>query len=109
MQKSGAGKQRHQRSILHRVPEPEPAPAEFVISPIRAHRYADGEKHPGCQRPWPNPARPSSIDAPFDQRSYRKRKRNRQPDITKVKQRWMDGQTDVLENRIKVTPLEWRL
>src|SRR5262245_9366454 len=106
MQKSCACKPWRQRSILHRIPEPEPTPAEFVISPIRAHRDADGEKHPGCQRPRPNPARPSSINATFDQRSYCERKRNREPDITEVKQRRMDGQATVQENWIKIPHLE---
>ena len=38
----GAGKPRHEGGVLHRVPKPPAAPAEFVIGPPGAERDAGG-------------------------------------------------------------------
>src|SRR5262245_9534194 len=109
MQKSCAGEPRHQRSVLNRIPEPETSPTEFVIGPVRTHRNADGKKHPGGESPWSHPPCPGGVYPSFDQGSYCKRERNRKANITEVEQGGMNGETDVLQDRIKVTAFEWRL
>src|SRR5262249_26870612 len=106
MQKRRAGQPWHQRSIFHGVPEPETAPPKLVVSPVRAHRDAGGEEHPCGERPRPNPSRPGSVDTPFNQRRNRKRKSNRKPNIAEVEQRWMNGETDVLQDWIQIAPFE---
>ena len=70
---------RHQRGVLDRVPEPEAAPAELVIGPVGAHRDAEGEEHPGGQRPRPHPARPGGVDPALDQRGDAKANEIEQP------------------------------
>src|SRR5262249_10647341 len=82
--KSRAYKPRHQRSVLHWIPEPEAAPTEFVVSPIRTHSDTDREEHPGGKCPRPHPARPGSVNAPFDQRCNGKRKGDRETNVTEV-------------------------
>src|SRR6516164_6279513 len=106
MQKRSAGQPRHQRSIFHGVPKPETAPSKLVISPVRAHRDADGKEHPCGERPRPDPSCPGSVDTPLNQRRNRKRKGNRKTNIAEVEQRWMDSEADVLQDWIQITPLE---
>ena len=109
MQQRGAGEPRHQRGVLDRVPEPEAAPAERVIGPVRAHGDAEREEHPGHQRPRPHPARPGGVDAAFDQRGDGEGERDREADIAEIEQRRMDGEAGVLQDRIEVAALERRL
>src|SRR3546814_7677743 len=90
MKKSVRHEQRHQRGVLHRIPEPEAAPAERVISPPRAHGDADSKRRPCAERPWPHPARPACIDAALDQRGDRKRKGHRKADIARIEKRRME-------------------
>ena len=104
MQKRRASQPWHQRGIFHGIPEPETTPSKFVVSPVRAHRDARGEEHPRGKRPRSHPPRPSCIDTPFDQRSNRKRKRDRKANIAEVEQWRMNGEADVLQDRIQVTP-----
>src|SRR6516162_2861611 len=102
MQKCCAHKPRHKRRILHRIPEPEPSPAQFVIGPVRAHRDANGQKYPSCQRPWTHPTCPSSIDATFDKSSDREGKSDREPDIPEIEKRWVNCEADVLQDRVEI-------
>ena len=67
---------RHEAGVFHRVPEPEPAPAQFVIGPPRSQTDPDGQKHPCGQRPRAHPAPPCRIHAPFDQCGNSKGKRH---------------------------------
>src|SRR5262249_39414675 len=106
MQKCSAGQPWHQRSIFHGVPEPETAPPELVVSPIRTHGDTGGKEHPSGERPRPNPSRQGSIDATLNQRRNRKRKCNRKTNIAEVQQWRMNGEANVLQNRIQITPLE---
>src|SRR5215510_7955277 len=106
MQQRRAGQPRHQRLVLHRIPKPKSAPAELVVSPVGAHSDANGQEYPRCKRPWAHPTRPGSINAAFDERSNREGKGNRESDIAQIEKRWVNGETDILQDRIKVAPFE---
>ena len=58
-------KPRHEGGILHRVPEPQAAPPELIVSPVGAHRDALSGR-PRQQRPGPNPPRPGGIYPAFE-------------------------------------------
>ena len=47
----GADQPGHEGGVLDRVPEPPTAPAQFVISPPRAHGDAEGREDPGSHGP----------------------------------------------------------
>ncbi|KIU01393.1 hypothetical protein QU38_01865, partial [Staphylococcus aureus] len=51
MQQRGRGQPGHQRSILHRSPEPPAAPAALVLGPIAPGGEARREGKPGRQHP----------------------------------------------------------
>ena len=108
VQQRGADEPRHQRRVLDRIPEPPAAPAELVIGPVRAHRDAEGETHPGDEQPRPHPARPGGIDPPLDQGGDREGERDREADIAEIEHRRMDGEADVLQHRIEVAAFERR-
>ena len=108
MQQRGAGEPGHEGGVLDRIPEPPAAPAELVIGPVGAHRDADGEEHPGGQRPGPHPARPGRVDAAFDQGGDGEGEGDREADIAEIEQRRMDGEADVLQQRVEVAALERR-
>jgi hypothetical protein len=103
-----AGEPRHEGSVLDRVPEPEPAPAERVIGPEGAGGDAERQEAPGDKREWPHEARPGCIDAPLDQRCGGEGIDNREADIAEIQQRRMDREARVLENGIEVASLEGR-
>ena len=108
MKQRGAGEPGHQRGIFHRVPKPEPAPAELVIGPPAPERDAKRERAPGHQHPRPHDARERFIDTPADERGRRKGKHDRKADIAEIKDRRMEGETGVLENGIEVVALDRR-
>ena len=57
---------------------------------------------PGDQRPGPHEARPDRIDAAADQRRRREGEDDREADIAEIKQRRMDGEAGVLQDRIEI-------
>ena len=65
-------------------------------------------KHPGEQRPGPDEARPGGVDAAADQRRRREGKHDREADIAEIKQRRMNGEAGILQDRIEVVALERR-
>ena len=109
MQQRGAGDPGHQRGVLHRIPEPPAAPAEFVIGPIGAHRDAERQAHPGEQRPRPHPARPRRIDTAFDQGRDGEGERNGEADIAEIEHRRMHRETEILQDRIEIAALDRHL
>ncbi len=105
-----AAKPRHQRRILNRVPEPEAAPAEFVVGPVRAHRDADGEEHPRRESPRPRPSGPCCVDVSLDQRRDCEGERDRAADVAQMKSSGgMNREADVLQHRVEVVALERRI
>ena len=64
-----------------------------------------GQEHPGGQRPGPHPARPGGVDAALDQRRDGEGEGDREADIAEVEERRMDGEADVLQDRIEVAAL----
>ena len=101
VEQGGRREPRHQRSILDRVPEPPPAPAELIISPVTARSDAEREQYPRSQHPRLHGPRQCGADLARDQRSDREAERHRQPDIAKVKRRRMEGEAGILEQRVK--------
>ena len=61
MHQRRASQPRHEGCVLHRIPEPPAAPAEFVVGPPAAERDADREQGPGDVRPASGPARPRGV------------------------------------------------
>ena len=109
MQQRRGGEPRHQRGVLHRVPEPPAAPAERVIGPVRAHGDAEREEDPGQQRPRPHPARPGGIDAAVDERGDGEGERDREADIADIEQRRMNREARILQDRVEIAALERRV
>ena len=67
-----------------------------------------GEEHPGGERPRPHPARPGGVDPALDQRGDGEGERDRAADIAEIEERRMDGEADVLEDRVEVVALDRR-
>ena len=108
MQKCGSHEPGHEGGVLDRIPEPEAAPAQFVIGPPRAHGDADGEEHPGGERPGPDPARPGGIDLAVDQSGNREGEGDRKADIARIEKGRMEGERRVLQQRIEAIPFDRR-
>ena len=108
MNQRGGDQPGHEAGILDRVPEPPAAPAKFVIGPPGAHGDADGEEHPGGQRPRPHPARPGGIDAALDQGRHREGEGDREADIARVEEGRMEGECRVLQDRVQAIALDRR-
>src|SRR6202030_174965 len=89
--------------------EPEPAPAELVIGPVRAAGDAERQAHPGAEHPRPYPARPGRVDATFDESRNSEGERDREADITEVEHRRMEREAGVLQDRIEIAALERRI
>ena len=61
MQQRRRDQPRHQRRVLHRIPEPETAPAQIVIGPPATKRDAERERDPGGKHEGPRRARPRRV------------------------------------------------
>src|SRR4029079_8800792 len=85
------------------------APAELVVGPVRAHGDTHSEEYPCGKRPRTHPARPGGVDATLDESSKREGKGDGEPDIAEIKQRRMNRETDILQDRIEVAAFEWSL
>ncbi len=109
MQERGGQQPRHEADVLDRIPEPPAAPAEFVVGPDAAQRDADGQEHPGEQRPGPHPARPGGIDPAFDQRGDGEGKGHRETDIAEIEEGRVEGEARVLQQRIEIVAVEGRV
>ena len=115
MEQRGAGKPRHETSIFHWVPKPPATPAQLIICPIGAHCDAQSQEGPAQHGPWTYPAGPSLIDAAGNECRHSKRKANREANVACVEQRGVNGEADILQNRVEVIafqrgrehPQEW--
>ena len=63
MDQRGGRQPRHERGILHRIPEPPAAPPQFVVRPPATQGDPEREAHPSGDRPRTRPARPGGIHA----------------------------------------------
>ena len=108
MQQRGGREPWHQRGVLDRIPEPEAAPAKRVIGPVGAHRYAKGQGNPGDQRPGPHETREDRVDAARNQSRRREGISDRKSDIAEIKQRRVDGEARILEERVQIIALRRR-
>ena len=100
----GRGEPGHQRGVLDRVPEPPAAPAQLVIGPVGSRSDAHGEEHPGAQHPGTHRAGEIGSDLPGEQRADREAEGDRQPDIAEIERRRVEGETDVLQQRVEPHP-----
>ncbi len=101
----GTDQPRHERGVLHRVPEPPAAPAEFVVGPPGAEHDADAEEGPGDDRPRPRPAGPGGVEPPAEQRRDGEGERHREADVAHVEHRRVHDQADVLQQRVEVAAI----
>src|ERR1700677_3601396 len=108
MDEGAPGKPRHERGVLDRIPEPEAAPAERVISPEGSGGDAKREKAPCDQSERPHEARPGRVDPALDQRRRSERIDDREADIAEIEQGRMDREAGVLQDWIEVASLERR-
>ena len=102
MQERSAQKPGHEADVFDRVPEPPAAPAKLVIGPPRSQGDASRQAHPRGQRPGPDPPRPGGIHPALDQARDRKGEHDRKADITDIKQRRMQGEAHILQQRVQV-------
>ena len=101
----GADQPRHERRVLHRVPEPPAAPAQLVVGPPASRARCRGEEHPGHGGPRPRPARPRRIEPARQQCGDREGERHREADVAHVEHRRVDHHARVLQQRIEVAAL----
>ncbi len=99
----------HEGDVLDRIPGPPAAPAELVVGPDRAHRDADGEEHPGEQRPGADPARPGGVDAALDEGGDGEGIGHREADVAEIEERRVEGEAGVLQERVEVVAVDRRV
>ena len=104
----GTGQPRHEGEVLDRVPEPEPAPAQLVVSPPAAQRDPAGQPGPRQQGPRPHQPRPVPVRLATQQRGDGQREGQRKPDIAEVKQRRVQRQSDILQQGVQPPALRRR-
>ncbi len=104
MEQRGRREPRHQAGVLDRVPEPPAAPAELVIGPVGPGGDAEREEDPRAEHPWPHRAGEVRRHLPGQQRADREAERDREPDIAEVERRRVEGQADVLQQRVEPEP-----
>ena len=103
MDQRRAHQPRHERGVLHRIPEPEAAPAELVVRPPAAQRDAAGEERPG--RGGPRAASSAPRSGRGGPRASPRRRRRRRPRSRRSRCRGSaDGSASarVLQHRVQV-------
>ena len=108
MDERGADQPRHEGGVFNRIPEPPASPAEFVIRPPTAERYAGRQKDPGRKRPWPGPPCPGRVEPSSKQGSDSKRKCDRKAHVAHVEHGWMNRQPRILKQGVEITPVHRR-
>ena len=109
MQERSPGEPGHQRGILDRIPEPPAAPAQLIICPPGSKHNTNGQTNPGRQRPGPHPSGPGGIDPTFNQSCNGKGKGNRKADIAHIEEGRVNGEGEILQNRIEPAAVHGRL
>ena len=102
MDQRGTEQPRHERGILHRVPGPVTAPAEFVVGPAAAQQDAGGEKAPGDQRPAADQAGPKLAAPPGNKCREGEGERHRKADVAEIEHRRVNHHARVLQQGIQV-------
>src|SRR5882757_3335499 len=103
MDERGADQPRHERRVLHRIPEPPTAPAEFVVRPPTAEGDSDGLEQPRKNGPWPGPLGPRLIEPSLEHGRNGKRERDGKSDVSRVQHGRMNGEREVLQYRVQVS------
>ena len=66
------------------------------------------ERYPGDQRPGPHETRKHRVDTARNQSRRRERVSDRKSDIAEIKQRRVDGEARILEERVQIIALRRR-
>src|ERR1700720_1813009 len=102
MYERGTHQPRHERGVLHRIPEPEAAPAELVVGPEAPERDAAGEKRPGSGGPGPRPACPGLVEPALEHGGAGEGKRHRKTNVAGVENRRVYRERRVLQDRVEI-------
>ncbi|MNE63819.1 hypothetical protein D3C80_1591920 [compost metagenome] len=106
MQEGCAQQPGQQGGILHRIPEPPAAPAEFVIGPPGAEQDTGGEKHPGAERPGAAPVGQGAVQPARVQRRHGEGEVDRKADVAEIEQGWVYDEADILQHGVEIAPLK---
>src|SRR6185436_7906711 len=98
MDERGTDQPRHERSVLHRVPEPVTAPAELVVGPPAAECDAYREETPRDRGPGPRPARPHLVELALEHGGAGEGIGHRESDVARVEKWRVDRERRVLQH-----------
>jgi len=96
----------HEGRVLHRIPEPEPAPAKLVIGPPAAKADADRQEDPCGKGVRPHPTTPGRIDTSLDQRRDGKAEGHRKAHVTEIEKRRVKREPRILQQGVEILPVE---
>ena len=99
---------RHEGGVLHRIPKPPAAPAQFVVGPPTAQGDPQREESPSHIRPRTRPPRPGAVQPPGQQRRHGKGEGHGQAHIAGVEHGRMHDQPEVLQQGIEVRTVRRR-
>ena len=108
MNQSRGREPRHERGVLDRIPEPPAAPTQFVVGPPAAERNANGQEHPGGDRPRPRPPRTGRAQTTRQPGRNGEGEGHGEPDVAHVENRRMHHQGRVLEEGVQVVAVQRR-
>ena len=101
MQERGRREPREEGCVLHRVPRPVAAPAQYLVRPPGARHDAYGEERPRGHRPAPRRPNPLLVQLAAEQRADREREWHGQSDVAEVQHRRMKThQGVILQQRV---------
>ena len=109
MQEGCTDKPGHEARILDGVPEPPAAPAEFIISPVRAEPDSEGQGDKGGHGPRTDAAGPDPVDPALHQACGRHRKDKGIADIAQIQHGRMRRESRILQERVQIGALKRRL
>ena len=109
MEERGGREPRERARVLHRIPTPPAAPAQFLVGPDHPESQAEREEEPGKHRPAADGAEPRVVQVAGNQRRHAERKRNRQTHQPRVERRRMDHHVRVLQQWVEPAPIRRRL
>ena len=101
VQEGSAREPGQEAGVLHRIPCPVAAPAQFHVRPLAAHDDAQRQEDPGDERPATHGAHPLVAESLAEQRTYGKCKGDGHADIAQVEHDGMDDHPVVLQQRIE--------
>ena len=93
---------RDEGCVLDGVPGPVPTPSEYLVRPQTTEHDAEREESPRHERPGTRSFEPCRTAPTYEKGCHCKRKRNGQPNVARVENRWVHCHEEViLEKRIR--------